>query len=153
MSKEESIITQIKALLPLCTPQNGGYNYTWTNCTINKDTDDVNSIDVSRFPYIDVEFMEEVADDQGRNTQYLTNVLTMEIDCIPVKSGTTRTNIINIVNDMKRFFGRNNTLGGTIGVLVITYDRYKKGSIQIKGKFFGVRMTFKVKYYQDKLNP
>lgn len=151
MSIENVIIEKIKELLPEVNTGNTLYHYNWSNCTINKDLNDVNSVPNHHFPYVDIEFIEEVCDNAFNNTQWHANILTMQLDCIPTKKNTTRENIDEIIQDIKRFFGNNNNLGGT--VFAIGYDRYRRFTAQTQGNFYGVRITFKVKYFEDKINP
>jgi hypothetical protein len=151
MSIENYVIEKIKELLPKVNIGNTDYNYDWSNCTINKENNDVNSVKESDFPYVDMEFYpDEVCDNTFNNTQWYANILTMQIDCIPVKKNTTRENVDHIVKDIKRFFG-NNHLGEP--VFTIGYYGYRRFTAQTQGNFYGVRMTFKVKYFEDKINP
>ena len=150
MSVEQNIIDAFKSLLPLCNEETG-YNYDWSSCTVTEDADDPARIKDSEYPFIDIGFTDEISESQDRNTSHMANILTCNIAVIPVHKNATRENIDNVLTDIKKFVNNNHTLNGSC--FCAWYDRSRRFTNQIYGKHYGILITLKIRYFQDKMNP
>lgn len=154
MGIEQSVIDGIKSTLPLCNSVDLAYHYDWTNCSIRDIEDDPNSVPESEYPFIGINFPEEISESQERNSARRQCLLKCQLRVIPLKAEaerTTREDIDNILVDIKRYIGQNHTLNGAC--FACWYDRSFRVSNQISGKHHEVIVNLNIRYFETIVDP
>ncbi len=151
MGIRTDIKAAIKELLHECNTVSSLYKINWSTSTIEDQDIDPGRLKPEQFPYVGIGFPEEYSESQDENVINRSNMLTCNLWIIPRVNKTTEEDIEDTILDIKRFIGNNHSLNGT--VFLAWYDRYKLFTNQPSGLYYGVNITLKIRYFEDKLNP
>lgn len=128
-----------------------GYNYDWDSATVNPAGNDFNRVADSAYPIADFWFGAEECENAEENTMTISNVITVEIDLVPKKIGTVAADVDKCIQDIKMLAGNNYNLSGAC--FFWWYDSYKRFFDQMHFPEYGVRVTMKIRYIEDRKNP
>ena len=129
----------------------GGYQYNWNLGTVNPVDSDWNRVLDTAYPIADIYNPGEVCENPEANTLTVTNVATFLIDVVPNKGTVTSASVEKCVRDIKRICGQNPSLTGAC--FFWWYEKFDKFTDQMHPKEYGARVTVKVRYMQNRLNP
>lgn len=128
-----------------------GYSFDWDTGTVNPPRSDWNAVADAKYPVADFFFEDEECENGEENTQTITNLLTVMIDVIPKKRGVTAEDIDKAIDDFKKLAGNNHNLSRSC--FFWWYERAERFRNEANFPEYLVRLTFKIRYRQDRKNP
>lgn len=145
-----NIRTALVAAIKSMTVENG-YAFDWSVGTVNPPRSDWNAVPDDKYPVADFFFEDEECENGEENTQTISNILTVMIDAIPKKRSVTAENVDAAIDDFKRLVGNNFNLSQSC--FFWWYERAERYRNESSFPEYMVRLTFKIRYRQDRKNP
>jgi hypothetical protein len=141
----DAIATAIRGLTTA-----GGYSANWGSVDVYEDAHKV-------YPAADLDITEEENLDEGPHVGAYTNVATLTIEVNDKLAATAqfphkqiKKQLLNRIDDLKRLFGLNPSLGGVFYVQYQGFEITPTDDMHTSGRAL---VTFTIQYTQDRTSP